>query len=389
MAVEKRVMNNPEIPIKVLFIDHESSLGGAELSMVDIIRSTTDDKIEFSAVIRTRGELEYALRDAGIKNIYFLSTESWRWWESGFIARLKLLLSLPRQLYNIMAFYVIYKKEKPDIIHYNLTRIIEPLFASKFAGIPSVMHFREDPTHNNNFFGKEVLLFKFLNLANYWVANSITTRDYIVKNNFKKNPTVILNGIDVLKFKPNRNIKSPIFKVLMLAGIVEWKNHELFLKIAREVISINPKIYFLIAGKGDNKHEQYLKGLVSNWNLDKHVKFIGFVEDTPSLLNSVHLLLHTSGKETFGRVFVEAMACKIPVIATRGGSADEIIGNGISGFTFNKEDVSETANQIIELSRNSDLYQKVSEAARKRAVEEYSLEKLSSNIRYLYKRILY
>lgn len=374
--------------MKILFVDHESTLGGAELSMVDIIKNSSSPEVEFSAIIRSGGELECAIKDAGANEIYFQPTDSWRWWESGIISRLKLILSIPKQLYNAYAFFKLFKKTKPDIIHFNLTRIIEPLIAGYLSGIPTIMHFREDPEHNKNFFGGDFLLFKFLNLADQWVANSQTTYRYIVENNEFKDTAVILNGIDINKFYPIENQKLPSFTVLMLAGIVPWKNHVLFLEIAKEVVQTNSKINFIIAGKGDSSYEASLKKIVMEWDLQNHVKFIGFVEDTPSLLNSVHLLLHTSGKETFGRVFVEAMACKIPVIATRGGSADEIIGNGITGFTFNKEDVSETANQIIELSRNSDLYQKVSEAARKRAVEEYSLEKLSSNIRYLYKRIL-
>ncbi len=372
----------------MLFVDHESSLGGAELSMVDIIRNTKDENIEFSVIIRSHGELETALINAGVNSIYFVTTDSWRWWEPGLVSRLKLLLSLPLQLYNVLVFYKIYKKVNPDIIHYNLTRIIEPLVASNLAGIPAIMHFREDPTHNRKFLGRDYLLFKFMNLANYWVANSNTTRDYIVKNKSTKGPSVILNGIDVDKFKPIESLKSPVFTVLMLSGIVAWKNHELFLKIAREVIVRNPEIHFLIAGKGDNEYEKYLKELVNNWNLQIQVKFIGFVEDTPSLLNSVHILLHTSGKETFGRVFVEAMACKIPVIATKGGSADEIIENGLSGFTYDKDEVLSVAKKIIELSVNKDMYQNVAEAARKRALQEYSLEKLSKNIRNLYKLIL-
>lgn len=371
--------------MRILFVDHESTLGGAELSMVDIIKNSSSQEVEFSAIIRSGGELECALKDAGANKIYFQPTDSWRWWESGIISRLKLILSIPKQLYNAYAFFKLFKKIKPDIIHFNLTRIIEPLIAGYFSRIPTIMHFREDPEHNKNFFGGDFLLFKFLNLADHWVANSQTTYRYIVENNESKDSAVILNGIDINKFYPIENQKLPSFTVLMLAGIVPWKNHMLFLEIAKEVVKTNSKINFIIAGKGDSSYEASLKKIVIEWDLQNHVKFIGFVEDTPTLLNSIHLLLHTSGKETFGRVFVEAMACKIPVVAIKGGSADEIIENGISGYTFEKSEISAIANQIVELSTNNEIYNRIADASRNRAVEEYSLERLSSNILKLYK----
>jgi glycosyltransferase involved in cell wall biosynthesis len=375
-------------PINILFVDHESTLGGAELSMVDIVNKTKSDTISLSAVIRSKGKLELALKNAGAKNVYFINTDSWRWWESGFVSRIKLIISIPLQVYRVIVFYRLFKKLKPDIIHFNLTRLIEPLVAGKLAGITTIMHFREDPEHNNLFWGGEKALYKFLHLTNYWIANSNSTLTAMLPYKGNKEPVVILNGVDIKRFVPTLNGKKERFSVLMLAGLVPWKNHELFIKIANEVIKSNSEIDFYIAGKGNADFENFLKQEVINLNLEDRIKFIGFVENTVELLNSMHLLLHTSGKETFGRVFVEAMACKIPVIATKGGSADEIVENGISGFTYEKEEVLSAARQIIELSVNKDLYLNVAEAARKRVVQEYSLEKLSKNIRNLYESIL-
>lgn len=39
--------------MKILFVDHESTLGGAELSMVDIIKNSSSPEVEFSAIIRS------------------------------------------------------------------------------------------------------------------------------------------------------------------------------------------------------------------------------------------------------------------------------------------------------------------------------------------------
>jgi glycosyltransferase involved in cell wall biosynthesis len=63
-------------------------------------------------------------------------------------------------------------------------------------------------------------------------------------------------------------------------------------------------------------------------------------------------------------------------------------GHSDRGRFIEKEEVLSAARQIIELSVNKDLYLNVAEAARKRVVQEYSLEKLSKNIRNLYESIL-
>ena len=98
--------------MKVLFIDPESKLGGAQYSMVDIIKNMPTNKVIYSCAIKGKGELSVALTEAGANSIYFMPFESWRWWEKGFKNRLKLILSIPIQIINVLKWYNFFKKKK-------------------------------------------------------------------------------------------------------------------------------------------------------------------------------------------------------------------------------------------------------------------------------------
>jgi len=373
---------------KILYIDHQSEIGGAELSMLEFIENSIYSEYQFIVAIPKKGELEKRLKSIGSIKIKLIRIDSWRWWEIGFRAKLKFFLTLPLQIFNIFKWYFFIIDEKPDIIHFNLTRLIEPLFASKLTRIPTIMHFREDPINNKDFLLGENILFKILNLADFWIANSNTTYNYINSFQVNKLIEVIPNGINLKKFNNQNVSKFKKFTILKLALLVPWKNHFLFLKIAREVLYLNPNIDFIIAGDGNINYKKQLISMAQNLGILKNIKFVGFVNNPEILLNQVHLLLHTSANESFGRVYVEAMASMIPVIAIKGGSADEIIQHGLTGFTFNDFEISKIVEKIIDLSENMNLYDNIKNNAKNSALNKYSLETYSINLLKFYEQIL-
>ncbi len=374
--------------IHVLLIDHESQLGGAEHSMVEIVDAMPKDLITYNAAIRGEGEFSKALFKAGINNVFYLPMDGWRWWELGPLNRIKLVLSFPIQMVNILRWFFFFKKQKPDLIHFNLTRLVEPVLAAKLCKIPAVLHFREDLNNNSAFWGGNSSIFKLLNFVEYWIANSKNTFDCIKPFFLGKLITIIPNGLNIEKFKSNKELAKQNFVVLKLAGLVPWKNHELFLKIARAVIHIDDSIKFIIAGKGKEGYKLHLMELCDAYNISNNVSFTGYVSDTVGLINDGNLLLHTSGKETFGRIFIEAMACEKPVIAISGGAANELVFNEFNGFIFENNEIDAIAKRIVELSKAPELCKMIGRNGRSFVIDNYDSKKISLNIYNFYMKIL-
>jgi len=380
----------------VLFVDHESTLGGAEISMVNIVKSMPTNKVSYFALIANQGDLFESLKNAGAIEVFTERMDGWRWWEKGTINRIKLLLSLPIQVYNTLRWIKIYKKSDPDLIHFNLTRLVEPVIAARVLRIPTVMHCREHQINNVNFFGGLKWHSKIINQCSFWIYNSNDTMRSLEK--YKKEKVlskVIWNGIpvaDFIKLSSNpvrwgkKNEKTSI--VLMAATLVPWKNHKYAFEIAKKVLSKNSNVLFVFAGVGSEEYANSLKQMVLDLGIADDVIFPGFCSDNVALFQSADILMHTSKHESFGKIYVEAMATGIPVVALRGGAASEVIKENEGGFLFEENQQELFASKILELLTNVKYRVEQGKSGQERAVSLFSMEKHCELIYNVYQSLL-
>ena len=76
------------------------------------------------------------------------------------------------------------------------------------------------------------------------------------------------------------------------------------------------------------------------------MKFMGHVHNVPALLHNLDVLVHTTDREPFGRVFIEAMAARKPIVAFNSGGAAEIVVDGETGFLVPPGDVEAMAAEV-------------------------------------------
>jgi N-acetyl-alpha-D-glucosaminyl L-malate synthase BshA len=144
---------------------------------------------------------------------------------------------------------------------------------------------------------------------------------------------------------------------------------EIFKRIRAEVPA-----RLLMVGDGPDMGEAV--GLCRKYELGSAVRFLGDQEQVVPLLSASDLFLMPSAQESFGLAALEAMACEVPVIASRVGGVPELVKDGVTGFLCAPEDLTGMAGAAVRLLTDASLHRQVSAAARRRAVETFADTKI-------------
>ena len=377
----------------VLLIDHSSQLGGAEWSLETLAVTMPCNRCHYTVALPGIGPLVQRLQSRGLP-IEFVPLESWRWWVRTHLRWLKFFLKLPWQFFSLVRWVRFLRRLQPDVIHFNINRLIEPVVAAHLLRIPSVMHFRDIPSSISYRFvvGLEAF-YRIMNMAGYWIANSDATRKDIEP--YANCPLrTIPNSLDPTKFdtlasdQQDHNFDAGPFEVAMIASLVRWKNHADFLKLAKCLCQQRNRVQFLIAGSGDAVYEAELRKMAGDFGLSERVAFLGQVDNVPALLQEVEVLVHTTDREPFGRVFIEAMAAKKPVVAYNSGGASEIVVNGETGILVPVGDIDAMAAAVSRLLDDPGLRRQMGQAGGKRVEKLYSIEQHCKAVAEVYDELL-
>lgn len=139
---------------------------------------------------------------------------------------------------------------------------------------------------------------------------------------------------------------------------------------------------------GDGPDRPKAEWLASIQGVEDDVLFLGKQNDMAPLLSISDVLLLPSADESFGLVALEAMACEVPVIATRVGGIPEVVHSEEDGFLCELGDVPAMAEAGIRLVREPNLREKMGTAARLHARKDFCATKMVERYEDLYKRTI-
>jgi glycosyltransferase involved in cell wall biosynthesis len=112
--------------------------------------------------------------------------------------------------------------------------------------------------------------------------------------------------------------------IIVAAGALNpIKGYDVLIRALSLVAQSGTPFEMLLAGEGPERSR--LESLASECGIGAQVRFLGEVEDVPSLFSSAHMLVHPSRCEGLSNTILEAMAEGLPVIATCTGGTPEIV----------------------------------------------------------------
>lgn len=143
---------------------------------------------------------------------------------------------------------------------------------------------------------------------------------------------------------------------LMLATYHLYKGHDFFLRAFSQVVRIIPDARALICGDGRLPEVLCVQRSISSLGLGQNVTVQGHRSDVNLLLQRAHVLVVPSqAQEAFALVIVEAMAMRLPIVATRVGGIPEVMPDGMGGLLCDVNDVDNFARNILRILQDPGL----------------------------------
>ena len=309
----------------------------------------------------------------------------------------------PLRWLNLKAQYEkLFIQEKPDIVH---VRSRVPAWTA--GTVAQKMKIPLVSTIHGSYLASS-LLKKLYNNASIKADKVIAISNYVKDNILRVHPDksslieVIHRGADINLFNPEKIAKSRIIQmseifqlpddkkiIMMPARPSGWKGHEILIRAFSKIN--NENLICVMPGSDDGgKFVLNLRNLAKKNNVLGKIVFLPFLDDLPAAYMLADVVVVPSLKpEPFGRVLIEAQAMGRPVVAFNHGGASESVIHEKTGLLVEPKNLKELGiaiEKLVNIPLNK--RNKMASASRKHIVNNFSLDKMTSETLKLYNKIL-
>ncbi|MCK4496142.1 MAG: glycosyltransferase [Candidatus Aminicenantes bacterium] len=175
------------------------------------------------------------------------------------------------------------------------------------------------------------------------------------------------------------------YLVGIVAHLADHKGHKYLVKAARILKERAPKIKIIIVGEGPLMME--LSKQVKEIQVEDIIFFLGFREDVPQILASLDLFVLSSYLEGLGSSLLDAMASKLPIVATKVGGVPELVINNKTGLLVPPRNPSALAKAILKLYNDRALASYFGQRGYELVHQKFSAEAMADKIIALYEKL--
>jgi glycosyltransferase involved in cell wall biosynthesis len=205
---------------------------------------------------------------------------------------------------------------------------------------------------------------------------------------------VIPNGVDTRVFRPSRDfslrtelgLSDDTVLIGAIGNIRKPKAYDVLLRAMCTLVDRPHRLHLVIAGDCANALGMQLKQLKHELGIERHVTFLGLRPDVSRILNNLNAFVLSSQTEGFSIACIEAMACGVPVIATRSGGPEQILQDQ-AGLLVPTADPEALATAVELVISSKELAADLTQRALKRVHEQYSLTTMLARYQILLERV--
>jgi len=401
-------------PVRVLFIEHSIGVSGSTVSLCTLLRQLPRHRYEPYVVFSRAAQHAYLRASGGpptdARVIFWRNgLKSTRAGRAFYLMALRRGKPLRRLLTGLLSLldvivviapyvlrlYRLARSRQTALVHHN--NGVEPrsVLLARLLGVPLVVYQRGAEWHS---WGARALA----RMVTLFVANSEATKqDLLDLGVAPERIRVIYPPVDLTRFDPGVDASrqraefglaadAPCFGIL--GTLLHWKGHHVFLRAARLVIDAVPEARAFVVGDAPGQDQAYrdeLLRLARDLGIADRVAFTGFRDDVPELLQLLHVVVHASvSPEPFGRVIVEAMAMRKPVVASKAGGPLEIIEDSATGYLVPADQPAAMAQRITRLLTDPALAWTIGLRARSVVEARFSAEAHARSVEQVYAEAL-
>ena len=205
---------------------------------------------------------------------------------------------------------------------------------------------------------------------------------------------VIPSGIDFLPYAEARHsdylrrefqFGPDNYLVGIVAQLEDHKGHTYLIQASKILKQHAPKIKIIVVGSGSLQME--LGKQAHNLAVDDIVYFLGFRKDVPQIMSSLDLFVLSSHLEGLGSSLLDAMACRLPVVATMVGGIPEVVVHRETGLLVPPRDPDALAEAILKLYLDRTFASRLGERGYEVVHEKFSAEAMGKRIIALYEKL--
>lgn len=289
---------------------------------------------------------------------------------------------------------------KPDIVHTHSSKAgFLGRWAAWLARVPYIVH----TPHGHIFYGYygrgRSAFFRTMEKVTAWITDRLVTlTDLETEQHLecgigrREQFVTIHSGVDIDRFAgeaPGREaarerleIPQGAFCIGSAGRLVDIKNFSLLIE-ALGILQRNEPGRYCLAILGEGPLRESLVSQAESHGVGESVLLPGWADSMEMLYPAFDVFALSSKNEGMGRVLVEAMAARVPVVATSVGGVPELLGGGEYGMLVPSGDATAMVEAIKQLAGSSDLRATLIEKGRQRA-KAYSLEEMVDRVDRMY-----
>jgi len=221
--------------------------------------------------------------------------------------------------------------------------------------------------------------------ADVITAISVYLGEFAHRVNPKAKLSVIPNGVDTEKFKPDgipdKNTLITVSRLVPKNGVGD------LIKAMKKVGDEIPGANLIIVGDGPLRKNYELR--IKNYGFEDQIKMIGEVsyDETPDYLHQARIFVRPSLSEGLGSAFLEAMSSGLAIIGTPVGGIPDFLKDGETGLFCKPGDSDDIADKMIKLLKNDELRNRLIDNGRRLVQEKYRWDIIASKFKDIYERI--
>lgn len=366
--------------IKVLLLIDEAAIGGGQRHVLLLAGGIDKNKFDVTVACELKGYLVDELHKINIQTVPITLKNNFN----------------PLTLYKMIKLL---KNLKPDVLHtHGGTSGFWGRIASKLYKVPAVVH----TFHGIHYLTKPMnfkkWIFKMIDrYLKIFTDYTICVAEADLKKGLKakvlkaNTSGVVRNGIDIKYFERKEfwkegrellNIPVDATVVGSIGRLHEQKGYKYLFDAAKYLIEKNKLIYFLIIGEGELRSD--LERYVCSLHIRDNVIFAGARTDIPKILTLFDLFVLSSLWEGLPLVLLEAMASRVPIVATAVDGVKEIIEHNHDGILIPPKSSQAIKNGINILLNDKKFATNLTINAYKKVTTKFCSQKMVSDIEDIY-----